>query len=159
MNKHQKLHLEQLVQDCETYRLREKEALEYIKKRFGREISARHYYRIKKKITSEEYLQHWFNEHARIGFVIEHKKRIDEMQAVHTAIIELLKKEMSKDETEQNRKGILQLFEILLKINHRLSELSLGNPTIQKIKNRIDESDRRIVKESNSKFYSEAVFS
>ena len=158
MNKHQKLHLEQLVQDCETYRLSEKEALEYIKKRFGRKISARQYYRIKKKITSEEYLQDWFNEHARIGFVIEHKKRIDEMQAIHETLIGLLKKEMFKDETEQNRKGILQLFEILLKINHRLSELSLGNPVIHKIKNRIDESDRRIVKESNSKFYSERVF-
>ena len=66
---------------------------------------------------------------------------------------------MFKDETEQNRKGILQLFEILLKINHRLGELSLGTPIIQKIKNRIDESDRRVEKESNSKFYSEAVFS
>jgi len=159
MNKHQKLHLEQLVQDCEVFRLREKEALEYIKKRFGKEISARHYYRTKKKITSEEYLEDWFNEQARIGFVIEHKKRIDEMQVVHKTLLELIKKELTKPESDQNRKGILQLFETLLKINYRLAELSLDNPIIQQIKKRIENSEKRVHQDSKTKYYSDAAFS
>ena len=142
MNKHQKHHLEQLVQDCETFRLREKEALEYIKQRFGKEISSRHYYRIKKKITSEEYLQEWFNEFARIGFVIEHKKRLDELEVIQKTLLELVKKELAKPEADQKKNMLIQIFHVLLKINYRLEEVSLGTPVIQKIKKRIEEKEK-----------------
>jgi len=148
MNKHQILHLEQLVQDCEAFRLNEKEAMEYIKKRFGKEVSIRHYYRIKKKISSEEYVQFWLNEQGRIGFAIEFKKRIDEMQVVHKTLLDILKKEMPKVETEQKQKGILKLFDMLLKTNERLLELSKGTPIIQSIKNRLDLSEKIISENS-----------
>ena len=157
MNKSERIHLEQLVLDCDTYRLSEKEALEYISTRFRKSISARHYYRMKKKITSEDHLQDWLNEHARIGFVIEHKKRIDEIEIFRKALLEHLKNETLKPISEQDRKGIIQLFETLLKINHRLSELYLGNPIIQEIKNTIEESQKRALN-FNRNSQREAIF-
>jgi len=142
MNKSERIHLEQLVLDCDTYRLSEKEALEYISTRFRKSISARHYYRMKKKITSEDHLQDWLNEHARIGFVIEHKKRIDEIEIIRKALLEHLKNETLKPISEQDRKGIIQLFETLLKINQRLTELSIGTPILQKIKKILEEKQK-----------------
>jgi hypothetical protein len=60
--------LDELVSDCITYGLKEKEALEYIKLKFG-EIKSRSYQQRKAKNLSEGSMRIWFDWFTRIGFV------------------------------------------------------------------------------------------
>ncbi len=132
-----------LVMDCETFRLSEMEAKEYIKNKTNGEceISSRHYHRVKKRIRSEPESQNWLNYQARIGFVIEHKKRIDEMDLVQKVLIRLLSDETSKDESNQNKELILKISSQIGSANKRLSELNLGSPVIAGIKNQRKEKE------------------
>jgi len=132
-----------LVTDCETFRLSEKESKEYVKtKTNGKcEISSRHYYRIKKRIRSDPETQSWMNYQARIGFVIEHKKRINEMEIVQKELMKLLLSETIKDENKQNKELILKISSQIESANKRLSELNLGSPVIAEIKNQVKEKE------------------
>lgn len=127
--------------DCETFRLNENESKEYVKIKTNGEymISSRHYYRIKKRIRSEPECQNWLNYQARIGFVIEHKKRIDEMEIVQRELMRLLLSETSKNECEQNKELILKISSQVESANKRMSELNLGSPVVAEIKNQIKE--------------------
>jgi len=132
-----------LMIECETYRLSEKESMEYIERKTGGEciISSRHYHRIKKRIRSEAECQDWLNHQARFGFVIEHKKRIDEMEIVQRELMRLLLSETTKDESAQNKDLILKTLSQIESANKRLAELNLGSPVIAEIKNQIEERD------------------
>ena len=132
-----------LMIDCETYRLSEKESKEYIKRKTGGEciISSRHYYRIKKHVRSEDACQRWMNHQTRIGFVIEHKKRIDEMEIVQSNLMKMLLSETTKDESKQNKDLILKISSQIESANKRLSELNLGSPVIAEIKNQVKERE------------------
>lgn len=139
---YEKQFLHSLITDCETYRLSEKESMEYIRRKTDGQfsISSRHYYRIKKYIRSEPACQRWMNHEARIGFVIEHKKRIDEMELVQRELMKLLLKETAREEIKQDKNLILKISSQIESANKRLSELSLGTPVVAEIKNRVKEA-------------------
>ncbi|PIN82301.1 MAG: hypothetical protein COV65_07145 [Nitrosopumilales archaeon CG11_big_fil_rev_8_21_14_0_20_33_24] len=132
-----------LVMECETYRLSEKESMDYIRKKTDGEciISRRHYSRIKRRINSEDECKNWLNNQARFGFVSEHKKRIDEMEMVLRKLMKLLLSETAKDESKQDRHLILKTLSQIESANKRLSELSLGSPVIAEIKNQVKEKE------------------
>jgi hypothetical protein len=75
--KQQQYQLLEAARDCITYSLTEKEALAYVKNRTGLEISRRHYYHIKSFVVSEPSTQLWLSQFTKLGFVTEHRKRID----------------------------------------------------------------------------------
>lgn len=135
--------------ECETYRLSEKESMEYIKKKTGGECitSSRHYHRIKKRIRSEDECQDWLNHQARFGFVIEHKKRIDEMEIVQRELMRLLLSETTKDESAQNKDLILKTLSQIESANKRLAELNLGSPVIAEIKNQMERDNAKGIPE------------
>ena len=56
ITKKDKSGLQQLVRDCEILGLNEYEALEYIKQRFGKDISRSNYYSIKSNLKNKEEL-------------------------------------------------------------------------------------------------------
>jgi hypothetical protein len=64
--------LNELVKDCITYGLEEKEALGYIETRFKR-VSLSSYKHRKARVLSEDASQVWLNHFTRIGFVQDHK--------------------------------------------------------------------------------------
>ncbi len=68
-----------LVSDCITYGLKEEEGLEYIKSKFG-EIKSRSYQQRKAKLQSEGSTRIWFDWFTRIGFVLNHKKHMEDLQ-------------------------------------------------------------------------------
>jgi len=142
MNKSEREHLVQLVLDCDTYRLSEKESLEYISTRFGKSISVRQYYRIKRKVLSDESIQKWFEFFTRTGFVIELRKRMEEIELVQKTCMRLLKSELDKPESQQNRNWLLKLIHEIRENNHLLSEKDIDNPIIEQIKKHIDKSER-----------------
>ena len=125
-----------IIQDCITYRLREKEALEYIEQRYGQSISRGHYFRLKKHIESDEELNYYFDYHARIGFVKDQRDRANEIKSVMTELMRrwfLLSKEKYSDIYK-----IVRLAEAIINASKRLEEISLANPVIAKIKAKID---------------------
>jgi len=142
MNKSEREHLAQLVLDCDTYRLSEKESLEYISARFGKSISVRHYYRVKRKVLSDESIQKWFEFFTRTGFVIELRKRMEEIELVQKTCMRLLKSELDRPESQQNRNWLLKLIHEIRENNHLLSEKDIDNPIIEQIKKQIDKSER-----------------
>ena len=75
--------LTSLVADCVNYGFSEKEALFYIKTRFGKEISAETYYRRKKIVDSGSYASEWISYYSRVGFAVEHKQIVDIIHMVH----------------------------------------------------------------------------
>jgi hypothetical protein len=71
--------LNELVLDCITYRLEERDALEFIRIRF-KEISESSYKQRKAHVLSDESTQIWLNHFTRIGFVQHHKEQIEVIQ-------------------------------------------------------------------------------
>ena len=143
MNKFERHHLQQLVLDCDTYRLSEKEALEYIETKFGKPISVRQYYRIKQKIHSEGTIKSWFDKFTKVGFALTQKRRIDELELIQKTCMNLLKAEMDKQKSERNNDWLLKLIGEIRKNITKLAEEDLWNPIIDAIKKRIDTADER----------------
>ena len=143
MNKSETKHLMQLVLDCDTYRLSEKESLEYIKTKFGKPISARQYYRIKQKIHSEGTIKSWFDKFTKVGFALAQKRRIDEIELIQKTCMNLLKAEMDKQKSERNNAWLLKLIGEIRKNITESAEEDLWNPIIDAIKKRIDTADER----------------
>jgi hypothetical protein len=79
-------------------------------------------------------LQSWLNHHTRIGFVLEHKKRIDEIELVISKLMNIFQNEIQN----KNHKFILKLSERIESLNKRLTELYLGSPVISEIKKEVD---------------------
>jgi len=159
MNKSEREHLAQLVLDCDTYRLSEKESLEYITVRFGKSISVRQYYRIKRKVLSDESIQKWFEFFTRTGFVIELKKRMEEIELVQKTCMRLLKSELDKPELQQNRNWLLKLIREIRANNELLSEKDLDNPIIEQVKKRIDDSKKGFIQNSKIDYCRDTAFS
>lgn len=125
--------LQMLIQDCIIFRLNFIESREYLEKN-NVKVSERHFYRIKKFIESDQNLQHWFNNHTKIGFMLEHKKRIDEIESVLGYLMKIFQTESKKE----NHNIVIKLSERIESLNKRLSELYLGNPIISEIKKEVE---------------------
>jgi hypothetical protein len=70
---------EKMVVHCTIMRLKENEALEYLRDN-GREISRMTYYRIKARVEQKK-LQR-LHEIAKIGFIDQHLERIDQLELI-----------------------------------------------------------------------------
>lgn len=125
-----------LVADTVNYSLSEKESLEYIKARFGKEISSNAYYSRKRKVDSGSYANEWLNFFSKIGFVINHKRIIDTVEMVQKDTIKdyLIMQNSEKKDPEEIRKMRYDIRENC----KLLQDLSLGTPIIAQIKTRIE---------------------
>lgn len=66
--------LNQLVVDCNMYNFNERNSLEYIKRRFGKQVSGRNYRRYKSELENGNITQDWINYFTRTGFVVQHQQ-------------------------------------------------------------------------------------
>jgi len=126
--------LNRLVQDCITYRLTDKESQGYIKQYTGVTFSEGYINKKKKEIESEPNITQWLNHHTRIGFIKEHKTRMDEMEKIQQKLIKLFL-------SEHDTKLLLLISERIESVNRRLSELNLGSPIISQIKQKMEVAD------------------
>ena len=127
--------LEELVKDCITYRLSEKEALQYIESRFKR-ISEASYKLKKAHILSDKSIQLWLDHFSRIGFVQHHKKQLEDAQRIQDHSLRQLVTEISRNMPDQNL--ILKLKHDIRENIRLLTDLGLGTPILSAIKARID---------------------
>lgn len=131
--------LDELVNDCITFGLKEVEALEYIKLRFG-EIKSRSYQQRKAKILSEGSMRTWFEWFTRIGFVQNHKRHMEVLQKVQDDNMNQFYVETQKEPRD---------WRIISQINYNirenvklLSELGLGTPIIAAIRSKLDKVEK-----------------
>jgi hypothetical protein len=81
--------INQLIVDYYIFSLNEKESLEYITKRLGKQISGRTYRRYKKILNDDEMAQSWVNQHTKVGFLTIHRQIID--------VIDIIQKDTLRD--------------------------------------------------------------
>lgn len=74
--------LNKLVSDCITFRLREKEALEYIKKEFGQPVSKAAYWHRRSNLLNDESYEGWIDWFSRNGLVQIHRRQIDDIERI-----------------------------------------------------------------------------
>ncbi len=148
----QRQQLKELVLDCCTYRLSEKEALSYIRSRLGGGvgIGPTHYYRLKKQVESDSEVQNWLSHFSRVGFVLAHKQRMDEMDLCMRILLQMLfekrakmvkkqkKAELQGQDVDEEGEGddvatILAIMNQIARFNKRLSNLSAGSPIISQL--------------------------
>ena len=122
-----------------THHLSERESLTYIEKRY-KKVAKQTYHNYKKHIDSDDTLNIYFNEHARIGFVKDQRDRKNEMESVLDQLMRRWKNITGRENADLN--DIVKLSHAIRLINHRLEEISLSNPVIAKIKAKVDLIDQ-----------------
>lgn len=130
--------LDELVSDCITYGLKEKEALKYVEVKFGQEIKSRSYEMRKSKLLSEGSMQIWLNHFTRIGFVQHHKEQIEHIQKLQDDSLKQFYLETINE--QRNEDKILKLKQDIRDNVKLLSELGLGTPIISAIKAKIEDA-------------------
>jgi hypothetical protein len=154
--KHKKYQLLDAVRDCITYSLTEREALAHIKNRTGseKEISTRHYYRIKNFVQSDPSTQLWSSQFTKLGFVTEHRKHIDEVNKARADMWHMILEEQSKPAEQQDKLLIAKLYSQIQENIKLASALNLGTPVVAQIKAMVDKaSSSANNNESNKTLY------
>ena len=136
--------LNELVKDCITYRLEEKEALQYIAIRF-KQVSLSSYKHRKAKVLSEDANQIWLNHFTRIGFVQHHKEQIETIQKIQDDSLRQVFIETNRSNRNENM--ILRLKNDIRENTKLLSELGLGTPIISAIKAKMRDAETIQVRE------------
>lgn len=158
-----------LALDIRTWNMDHEVGKKYMETFLKREISTSTYYRYLERLDSEDSLQAWLNEQAKIGFVKNQRDMIEEVLRLKTKINGILELELTKEDTvmqkivhkdgassefiapnpSKNKMYILGLMRQLTDLNKRLNELNLGNPIVANIKYMIDhakqETERRVI--------------
>ncbi len=98
--------------------------------------------RYKNYINSDQSLDIYFNEHARIGFVKDQRSRKNEMNSVNEQLLRRWKNLTGRENADVDQ--IIRMSHAIVSVNKRLEEISLSNPVISKIKAKVDlvESDK-----------------
>ena len=138
--------LDKLVSDCITYRLTEKEGLQYIEKEYGKPISSKTYFNIKARVESDEANQAWFNQFTRIGFVQLHRKLVDNLMKIYEDNMNrfyIVSREIRNGNT-RDEETLFKLNREIRENTKMLSELSLGTPIIAAIKSKLQQHDHEI---------------
>lgn len=140
IKKHSKsfLFLHELVKDCITYRLTEKESLEYIAQRYGKNISARTYYKHKNYFKGEESTEIWLNYFTRLGCITYHRELLCHIEKVQDENMKQFQLETSKPQEQRNEDKIKHLKDDIRKTVSVLSALSLAPPIMKELKARLE---------------------
>lgn len=133
-------HLNQLVEDCIIYEFSEREALFYIRKRFGQQITPRYYQMLKAKVDVDADVQKWLSHFVRIGFIADHRTRYLEMETMERMMFSILQEELQKPEQERDLRKILAIIEQLRLGNRRLEQMANGTVLLAEMKKLIDEA-------------------
>jgi len=127
--------LNELVKDCITYRLEEKEALKYIEIRF-KKISLSSYKHRKANVLSDDSTQIWLNNFTRVGFVSNHKKQIEYIEKIQDDSLRQLF--IEENRPNRNERIILRIKQDIRENTQLLSELNAGTPIISALKARLE---------------------
>lgn len=147
--------------DCDLYNLGEKQALEYIKERLGKEISGRTYRRYRENVRNGIITNEWLNYYTKVGFAVQHQgfavqhqERVENAKHIHELTLRMLDQEQQKPNYERNNDIILRLKQHARENIKLISDLSLGTPIVSQIKKKIQELEGQLDAPSSSQSFS-----
>jgi len=132
--------LNQLIADCIVLNLNEKEALEYIEKRFGKRLSPRTYYLRKKNVDILDNANQWIDGFTKTGQILTIHQIMDAAQKQFNDTNYRLYLEQHTESRNENL--ILKLKADLREQGLYILKLSDTTPIILKIKQVIDENEK-----------------
>lgn len=131
--------LNELVKDCITYGLEEKEAMQYLEVRF-KPVSLSSYKHRKARVLSEDASHIWLNHFTRIGFVTAHKHQIETIEKLQQDSLRQFFIETTIEQENRDEEKISKLKEDIRSNVKLLSELNLGTPIISAIKSKLEDA-------------------
>lgn len=137
------LSLEQLVMDCDRFGFNEEESLNYIQSRTGeRGIARSRYYAIKKKLSENQssVYRDRMAYQTKIGIIMNHFKRIEEIEYLQAILLKTLHFETSKPKENQSLFGISKIASNLVTNTRLLVEMNVSSPIVDQIKQEIDKA-------------------
>jgi hypothetical protein len=126
-----------LVNDCITYDLTEREAMDYLRLKFPIQVTAKTYYWYKRKLLSEGVALQWLTKFSKIGFVQNHHRLIVDAKRIYNDSLRRYFFEMAKGD-KANRFTIMKLTEDYRQNAKWLLNLSMGSPIVAQIKAQIE---------------------
>lgn len=122
---------------ADAWHLSDTEARVFLSKIHGSDVSHDLYQTIKKKLTGDTQVNKWFNDVARIGFLIFQRRSINEIELLQ----KLAKREIRK--LLRNKEGydpriLMAIEDQIIRNNKRLEELYTSNPVLMRAKANLD---------------------
>jgi hypothetical protein len=137
------LTLEQLVIDSSRFGFNEQEALSYIESRTGgKGIARSRYYQIKEKLSQNEFkdCKNRMAYHSKAGFVINHFKRMAELEHLQSILFKAMYNETSKPVKDQSLFAISKLASNIGSVSQLLVYLNISSPIVDQMKAEIDKA-------------------
>ena len=134
--------MEQLVPDCDIYNFREKDALEYIKRRLGRAVSGRTYRRYKARMLDGNLTRDWMNYFTRTGFLVQHHQLFSCARHLLESSMRRLLEEENKESPDDNL--MLHLRQDVRDNMKVVNELSTAPAVISQLDSKICELQEKV---------------
>jgi len=135
--------LEQLIMDSTRFGFNEQESLSYIESRTGgKGIARSRYYAIKKKLSENQssIYKDRMAYQTKLGIIINHFKRIEEIEYIQTTLLRTLHFETSKPKEEQSLFAISKIASNLVTNTRLLVEMNVSSPIVDQIRREIDKA-------------------
>ncbi len=157
-------YLKKLVTDTIIWNFDIKESIAYIEKIGGITCAESWYYKVKRRVLSDEEIQEWLTEHMKAGFVRAHKLEIEELIRIKEPLLDIYRQETEKDymiekkgddgKTLLNKDStpiminnptynvdrVIRLAAQIDSLNKSLDDLNSANPMVQAIKQKMNEN-------------------
>lgn len=142
--------------DTVIYKFTTETAIKYMKI-WGVDCSESYYFKVKRRVMSDEETNFFLNEHMRVGYARNHRLQIEETERLKDHLMEVFYQESSKpymlqvgdneDGTPKminnpayNLKNVTLLTDKIDTLNKSLDDLHNGSPLVSAIKKKIDEA-------------------
>jgi len=151
--------LKKYVLDTILYKFDTKLALQYMKQIGHIDCSESYYFKVKRRVLSDEETNFFLNEHMKVGYARNHRLQIEETDRLKDHWMELFYQESSKPymiqvgDNEDNTpkminnpaydmKKVALITTTIDNLNKSLDDLHNGSPLVHAIKQKIDEAMR-----------------
>ncbi len=150
--------LKKLVLDTVIYKFDTATAVKYMKVVGNVDCSESYYFKVKRRVMSDEETNFFLNEHMRVGYARNHRLQIEETERLKDHLLEVFYQEASKpymlQTDEKNEDGspklinnpaydlkkVTLLTDKIDNLNKSLDDLHNGSPLVSAIKKKIDEA-------------------
>lgn len=129
--------LDELMRDIITYKLNENEGMKYIEAKF-KAISLSGYKLRHARVNSDKSTNTWLNYFTRIGFVLHHKKQMEDAIRIQDHSLRDFITEISRPLEERDHDRIYKIKNDIRENIRLLTDLGLGTPIISALKAKLD---------------------
>lgn len=145
MKKEQRLLLRKLCADCIAYGLKPNAELVYVKQELGESVPIRTINRYKSELRSDESTRQWYSDFARINFVKNHQKILEDLERLYDDTNHRIFEEGLKSPRQEGL--IIRLKADLKETMLMLHEFGTDTPVIDAIRLKIEGNKKKTEEE------------